>query len=192
MAFNPKARADLDKMSTVLPRICEEDLTLKVQREADIGEILLGGMGETHLDVAADRLSSKFGVEVTLQRPKVPYKETITAKTQAEYKHKKQTGGHGQYGHVVLELEPLPKGTGFEFTERVVGGAVPREYIPAVEKGVNEARLEGVLSGCPVVDVRVTLFDGSSHAVDSSEMAFKIASAQALEKGLTEGQPVSL
>jgi len=192
MAVHPKARGDLDKMSTVLPKICEEDFTLKVHREADIGEILLGGMGETHLDVAAERLSSKFGVEVNLQRPKVPYKETINTTTEAEYKHKKQTGGHGQYGHVLLELEPLPRGTGFEFTERVVGGAVPRNYIPAVEKGVNEARLEGVLAGYPVVDVRVTLFDGSSHPVDSSDMAFKIAAAQALKKGLAEGQPVLL
>ncbi len=192
MAVHPKARGDLDKMSTVLPRICEEDLTLKVQREADIGEILLWGMGETHLDVAAEKLASKFGVEVNLQRPKVPYKETITVATKAEYKHRKQTGGHGQYGHVLLELEPLPKGTGFEFTEKVVGGAVPRNYIPAVEKGVNEARTEGVLAGYPVVDVRVTLYDGSSHPVDSSEMAFKIAAAQALKKGLSEGHPVLL
>jgi elongation factor G len=192
MAVHPKARADLDKMSTVLPRICEEDFTLKVQREADIGEILLAGMGETHLDVAAERLSSKFGVEVNLQRPKVPYKETITLPVNAEYKHKKQTGGHGQYGHVLLKLEPSPKGTGFEFTEKVVGGAVPRNYIPAVEKGVNEARLEGVLGGYPVVDVKVTLYDGSSHSVDSSDMAFKIAAAQALKKGLAEGQPVLL
>ncbi|MBM3118971.1 MAG: elongation factor G [Chloroflexi bacterium] len=192
MAVHPKARADLDKMSTALPKVCEEDLTLRVQREADIGEILLGGMGETHLDVAAERLSSKFGVEVNLQRPKVPYKETITVTTQAEYKHKKQTGGHGQYGHVLLELEPLPRGSGFEFTEKVVGGAVPRNYIPAVEKGVNEARLEGVVAGYPVVDVRAKLFDGSSHPVDSSDMSFKIAGAQALKKGLAEGQPVLL
>ncbi|MBN2463499.1 MAG: elongation factor G [Dehalococcoidia bacterium] len=192
MAVHPKARGDLDKMSTVLPKICEEDFTLKVHREPDIGEILLGGMGETHLDVAAERLSSKFGVEVNLQRPRVPYKETISVATEAEYKHKKQTGGHGQYGHVLLELEPLPRGSGFEFTERVVGGAVPRNYIAAVEKGVNEGRIEGVLAGCPVVDVRVTLFDGSSHPVDSSDMAFKIAAAQALKKGLTEGQPVLL
>ena len=192
MAVHPKARGDLDKMSTVLPKICEDDLTLKVHREADIGEILLGGMGETHLDVAAEKLASKFSVAVNLERPTVPYKETITAATQAEYKHKKQTGGHGQYGHVLLELEPLPKGTGFEFGERVVGGAVPRNYIPAVEKGVNEARLDGVMAGYPVVDVRVTLFDGSSHPVDSSDMAFKIAGAQALKKGLAEGQPVLL
>jgi elongation factor G len=192
MAVHPKARGDLDKMSTVLPKICEEDFTLKVQREADIGEILLWGMGETHLDVAAEKISSKFGVDVTLQRPKVPYKETINAETEAEYKHKKQTGGHGQYGHVVLELEPKPRGTGFEFTERVVGGAVPRNYIPAVEKGVNEGRMEGILAGYPVVDVRVTLIDGSSHPVDSSEMAFKIAAAQALKKGMAEAQPVLL
>ena len=192
MAVHPKARGDLDKMSTVLPKICEEDFTLKVHREPDIGEILLGGMGETHLGVAAERLSSKFGVEVNLQRPRVPYKETISVATEAEYKHRKQTGGHGQYGHVVLELEPLPRGSGFEFTERVVGGAVPRNYIAAVEKGVNEGRLEGVMAGCPVVDVRVTLVDGSSHPVDSSDMAFKIAAAQALKKGLTEGQPVLL
>lgn len=192
MAVHPKARADLDKMSTALPKVCEEDPTLKVQREPDIGEILLGGMGETHLEVAAERLSSKFGVEVTLQKPKVPYKETITVKTQAEYKHKKQTGGHGQYGHVFLELEPLPRGSGFEFTERVVGGAVPKNYIPAVEKGVMEARLEGVLAGYPVVDVKVTLYDGSSHPVDSSDMSFKIAGAQALKKGLAQGQPVLL
>jgi elongation factor G len=192
MAVHPKARGDLDKMSTVLPKISEEDLTLKVQREADIGEILLAGMGETHLDVAAEKLATKFGVEVNLQLPKVPYKETINTKTEAEYKHKKQTGGHGQYGHVLLELEPLERGTGFEFTERVVGGAVPRNYIPAVEKGVNEGRMEGILAGYPVVDVRVTLFDGSSHPVDSSDMAFKIASAQALKKGLSEAQPVLL
>ncbi len=192
MAVHPKARGDLDKMSTVLPKICEEDFTLKVQREADIGEILLWGMGETHLDVAAEKLSSKFGVDVTLQRPKVPYKETINAQTEAEYKHKKQTGGHGQYGHVLLELEPLPRGSGFEFADKVVGGAVPRNYIPAVEKGVNEGRMEGILAGYPVVDVRVTLFDGSAHPVDSSEMAFKIAAVQALKKGMAEAQPVLL
>jgi elongation factor G len=192
MAVHPKARGDLDKMSTVLPKITEEDFTLKVQREADIGEILLWGMGETHLDVAAERLSSKFGVEVNMERPKVPYKETINTSTEAEYKHKKQTGGHGQYGHVLLEIEPLPRGTGFEFDERVVGGAVPRNYIPAVEKGVKEARMEGILAGYPVVDVKVTLFDGSAHPVDSSDMAFKIAAAQALKKGLAEAQPVLL
>jgi len=191
-AIYPKSRADLDKMSTALPKICEEDPTLRIERDPDLGEMLLKGMGGTHLDVAADRLVHKFGVEVILGTPKVPYKETIAVPVEAEYKHKKQTGGHGQYGHVFLELEPLPRGSGFEFDERVVGGAVPRNYIPAVEKGVNEARLEGVLAGYPVVDVKVTLYDGSSHPVDSSEMAFKIAAAQALKKGLSQGQPVLL
>jgi elongation factor G len=191
-AILPKSRADLDKMGSALSKLCEEDLTLRVHRDPDVGEILLGGMGETHLEVAAEKLNGKFGVEVMLELPKVPYKETISTSTQAEYKHKKQTGGHGQYGHVLLELEPLPRGTGFEFMEKVVGGAVPRNYIPAVEKGVNEGRLEGVLAGYPLVDVRVTLFDGSSHPVDSSEMAFKIAAAQALKKGLEQAQPVLL
>ena len=192
MAIRPKSRDDLDKMSTALPKICEEDLTLKLQREADVGELLLGGMGETHLDVAADRLSQKFGVAVELELPKVPYKETITVSVKAEYKHKKQTGGHGQYGHVLLNLEPLPKGAGFEFANKIVGGSIPKNYIPAVEKGVNETKFEGSLAGCPVVDIKVTLYDGSFHAVDSSDMAFKIAGAQALKKGLSNGQPVLL
>jgi len=192
MAVHPKSRADLDKMGTALTKICEDDLTLKVQREADIGEMLLGGMGETHLEVAADKLSHKFGVEVNRELPKVPYKETITVPVKAEYKHRKQTGGHGQYGHVFLALEPLPRGTGFEFTGKIVGGSVPRNYIPAVEKGVHEARLEGVLAAHPVIDVKVTLYDGSFHPVDSSDMSFKIAGAQALKKGLAQGKPVLL
>ena len=192
MAIRPQSRDDLDKMSTALPKICEEDLTLRMQRETDIGELILEGMGETHLEVAADRLSHKFGVKVNLDLPKIPYRETITIPVKAEYKHKKQTGGHGQYGHVLLELEPLPRGTGFEFTNKIVGGAIPKNYIPAVEKGVNEAKLEGVLAKYPAVDIKVTLYDGSFHSVDSSDMAFKIAGAQALKKGLTEGHPVLL
>jgi elongation factor G len=192
LAVNPKSKADLDKMSSSLPRICEEDLTLKTQRDSDTGELLLCGIGETHLEVAAEKILRKFGVDIALTAQKVSYKETITMKVEAEYKHKKQTGGHGQYGHVLLELEPLPRGTGFEFAERVVGGSVPRNYIPAVEKGIMESKGEGVLAKCPIVDIRVTLFDGSSHPVDSSEMAFKIASSQALKKGLQDGKPVLL
>lgn len=192
LAVHPKSKTDLDKMSTALPKLTEEDLTLRVQRDQDVGEMLLCGMGETHLEVASEKLARKFGTELKLELPKVPYKETITAKVDSEYKHKKQTGGHGQYGHVLLELEPLPRGSGFEFTERVVGGAVPKNYIPAVEKGVNEARVEGILAKFPAVDIRVTLYDGSSHPVDSSEMAFKIAAAQAFKKGLSQGQPVLL
>ena len=149
-------------------------------------------MGETQLDVAAEKMQRKFGVGVTLETPRVPYKETITATTRAEYKHKKQTGGHGQYGHVVVEMEPLPRGTGREFVDRVVGGSVPKNYIPAVEKGINEAAGEGVLARYPITDVRVILVDGSYHPVDSSEICFKIAGAGALKKGMTDGKPVIL
>jgi elongation factor G len=191
-AVYPKSKADLDKMGTALPKISEEDPTLDVRREPDTGELLLCGMGDTHLDVATEKLSRKFGVDVKLELPKVPYKETITSMIQADYKHKKQTGGHGQYGHVMLELEPLERGSGFEFAERVVGGSVPKNYIPAVEKGVNEAKLEGILAKYPAVDVKVTLYDGSYHPVDSSEMSFKIAATQAFKKGLTQGHPILL
>jgi elongation factor G len=190
MAIQPQAKSDLDKMSTVLPRICEEDPSLQLRREADTNEFIISGVGDNHLEITKEKIRRKFGVEVKLDLPKIPYKETITTSTRAEYKHKKQTGGHGQYGHVLLELEPLPRGGGFEFTEKIVGGAIPQNYIPSVEKGVNEAKQEGVLAGYPVVDVRVDLYDGSFHAVDSSDIAFKIAGAQALKKGLSQGQPV--
>jgi elongation factor G len=190
MAIQPKAKSDLDKMSTVLPRICEEDPSLQTRREPDTNEFIISGVGDNHLEITREKIRRKFGVEVKLDLPKVPYKETITTSTKAEYKHKKQTGGHGQYGHVLLELEPLPRGGGFEFVEKIFGGAIPQNYIPSVEKGVNEAKQEGVLAGYPVVDVSVTLYDGSFHAVDSSDIAFKIAAAQALKKGLSQGQPV--
>jgi elongation factor G len=190
MAIQPQAKSDLDKMSTVLPRICEEDPSLQTRREADTNEFIISGVGDNHLEITREKIRRKFGVEVRLDLPKIPYKETITASTKAEHKHKKQTGGHGQYGHVLLELEPLDRGGGFEFVEKIFGGAIPQNYIPSVEKGVNEARQEGVLAGYPVVDVNVTLYDGSFHAVDSSDIAFKIAAAQALKKGLSQGQPV--
>jgi elongation factor G len=190
MAIQPQAKSDLDKMSTVLPRICEEDPSLQTRREADTAEFVISGVGDNHLEITREKIRRKFGVEVRLDLPKIPYKETITTSTKAEHKHKKQTGGHGQYGHVLLELEPLPRGGGFEFVEKIFGGAIPQNYIPSVEKGVNEARQEGVLAGYPVVDVNVTLYDGSFHAVDSSDIAFKIAAAQALKKGLSQGQPV--
>jgi elongation factor G len=190
MAIQPQAKTDLDKMSTVLPRICEEDPSLQMRREADTNEFILFGVGDNHLEITREKIRRKFGVEVKLDLPKIPYKETITTSTRAEYKHKKQTGGHGQYGHVLLELEPLPRGSGFEFAQKIVGGAIPHNYIPSVDKGVNEAKQEGVLAGYPVVDVKVSLYDGSFHAVDSSDIAFKIAGAQALKKGLSQGQPV--
>jgi elongation factor G len=192
MAIQPQAKTDLDKMSTVLPRICEEDPSLQIRREADTNEFIISGVGDNHLEITREKIRRKFGVEVKLDPPKIPYKETITTPTKAEYKHKKQTGGHGQYGHVLLELEPLSRGEGFEFAEKIVGGAIPQNYIPSVEKGVNEAKQEGVLAGYPVVDVRVSLYDGSFHPVDSSDIAFKIAGAQALKKGLSQGQPVLL
>jgi elongation factor G len=179
-------------MSTGIARICEEDPTLRVQRDADLGELQLSGMGDTHLEIASSRLTRKYNVEVNLEVPKVPYKETITKPSDAEYKHKKQTGGHGQYGHVLIEMEPLQQGSGFEFAERIVGGSVPRNFIPAVEKGIKEARVEGPLAGFPAVDMKVTLYDGSFHPVDSSEMAFKIASIQAFKKGMLDGAPVLL
>jgi len=192
MAIQPQTKGDLDKMSTVLPRICEEDPSLQTRREADTNEFIISGVGDSHLEIVKGKMRRKFGVEVRLDPPKIPYKETITMSTKAEYKHKKQSGGHGQYGHVLLELEPLPRNGGFEFAEKIFGGAIPQNYIPSVEKGVNEAKHEGVLAGYPVVDVKVTLYDGSFHAVDSSDIAFKIAAAQALKKGLSQGQPVLL
>ena len=192
LAVHPKTKTDLDKLGAALSRLAEEDPTLLVHREADTNETILSGIGESQLEVAAEKMMRKFGVGVKLETPKVPYKETITAPAKAEYRHRKQTGGHGQYGHVLLELEPLPRGTGNEFVDKVVGGAIPRNYIPAVEKGVNEAFKEGVLARYPVTDLRARLYDGSFHPVDSSEICFKIAGAGALKKGMTEGQPVLL
>ncbi|MBA7647156.1 Elongation factor G [subsurface metagenome] len=191
-AVHPKTKADIDKLGTALSRLVEEDLTLKVHREADTNETILSGLGETQLAVAADKIQRKFGVNIELDTPKVPYKETITISAKSEYKHKKQTGGHGQYGHVRLELEPLPRGNGHEFVNRIVGGTIPKNYIPAVEKGVNEAIGEGGLARYPVVDIRATLYDGSFHPVDSSDICFKIAGSGALKKGLTQGQPILL
>jgi len=192
LAVHPKTKADVDKLGTALSRIGEEDPTLEVRRESDTGETILWGLGETHVDVVAEKMSRKFGVDVNLATPKVPYKETITVPAKAEYKHRKQTGGHGQYGHVLLALEPLPRGSGTEFAGKIVGGAIPRNYIPAVEKGVIEAEHEGVLAGYPVVDIKATVYDGSFHPVDSSEICFKIAGAQALKKGMAEAQPILL
>ena len=191
-AVYPKTKLDLDKLGPSLAKIVEEDPTLKMHREAVTNETILSGIGEIQLSVAAEKMARKFGVNVDLQTPKVPYKETITVGTTAEYKHKKQTGGHGQYGHVVLELAPLPRGSGTEFTEKIVGGSIPKNFIPAVEKGVHEGVQEGVLCGYPVEDVRITAIDGSFHPVDSSEICFKIAGAGAVKKGLQDGKSVLL
>jgi elongation factor G len=190
-SVNPKTKADLDKMGQALQRLAEEDPTLHVGRDPITGETILSGLGEPHVQIALDRMTRRYGVNVEVGLPRVAYRETIAAKTVAEYKHKKQTGGAGQYGHVFLELEPL-EDADFEFNERVVGGAVPRNFYPAVEKGVREALEAGPLAGYPVVNLRVTLFDGSYHDVDSNEMAFKIASKEALKKGVLQAKPTLL
>src|SRR3990172_9020450 len=182
----PKTKADLDKLGTALARISEEDPSLRVHRDPDTNETILSGLGESHIEVTAERMKRKFGVEVELITPKVPYKETITASCQSDYIHKKQTGGHGQDARVAIELEPLPRGSGFEFNNTIVGGSVPKQYMRGVEKGVHEAMREGALARYPLVDMKVTLYDGKEHPVDSSEMAFKIAGAQALKQGSLE------
>lgn len=191
-AIRPVGKGDEEKISQALSRMLEEDPTLRVQREPDTKEDIVYGFGDIHLDVLAEKMKRKFGVEVALSVPKVPYKETIKKTARAEGKYKRQSGGRGQYGHAWLELEPLPRGQGFEFVDKIVGGVIPKNYIPAVEKGVQEAMQEGVLAGYPVVDVRVTVYDGSYHPVDSSDMAFKIAGSMAFRKGALEANPVLL
>ncbi len=191
-AVHPKSKADLDKMGSALSRIAEEDPTLRVHRELDTAETILSGLGDSHLEVAAEKMRRKFGVDLELTPPKVPYKETITVGNSSEYTHKKQTGGHGQYARVAIKLEPRARGEGFEFVDRIVGGAVPKTYIPAVHKGVLEAMQEGVLAHYPLIDLSATLYDGKEHPVDSSEIAFKIAGAAALKKGAQDAQPVLL
>ncbi|CAA9549352.1 MAG: Elongation factor G-like protein TM_1651 [uncultured Thermomicrobiales bacterium] len=188
VAVHPKTKADLDKLGQALHRLEEEDPTLHVSRDPVTGETILAGLGEPHVQVALDRMQRRSHVNVELGLPRVAYRETITTRIVTEYKHKKQTGGAGQYGHVFLELEPLPD-EDFAFTERVVGGSVPRNFYPAVEKGVREALEGGPLAGYPVVNVRVTLTDGSYHAVDSNEMAFKIAAKEAFKKGILAAKP---
>ena len=192
MAVSPKSKADLDKMSSSLTRIVEEDQSLRLEREASTNEMLLTGIGDVHLDTTVDRIKRKFGTELMLQLPKVPYRETITVVSRAEYKHKKQTGGHGQYGHVLLRLEPGDRDSGFEFDSEISGGAVPREYISSVEKGVMKAMSEGALAGYPVVDVKAVLYDGSYHDVDSSGISFEIAGSYAFRQGMTAGNPMLL
>ena len=171
MSVSPKTKADVDKMSMSLARLVEEDPSLRWSREAETNETLVTGLGDTHVELAMERVHRKFGTELELQLPKVPYKETITAVARSEYKHKKQTGGHGQYGHVLLRVEPLERGQGFVFGEEVVGGSIPKEYIPSVEKGIVKTLAEGVVAGFPVVDVKAVLYDGSFHDVDSSGYA---------------------
>lgn len=191
-AIQPKTKGDEDKISNALARLAEEDPTLKYHYDPETKQLLVSGVGQLHIEVTVDRMRRKFGTEVTLLPPRVPYKETVKGKAQVQGKHKKQTGGRGQYGDVWIEVEPLPRGGGFEYVDKVFGGAIPRNYIPAVEKGVRGAMERGVVSGYPVVDIRVTLVDGSYHTVDSSDVAFQIAGSLALQKGVQEATPVLL
>lgn len=192
LAVEAKTQADLDKMSDALARLGEEDPSLRIARDPDTAQTIIRGLGDVHVEVGVERVQRKFGVELETSLPKIHYMETIGSSARAEYRHKKQSGGHGQYGHVVVELNPLPRGEGFAFDSKVVGGNVPREYIPSVQKGVVKSMEEGPVAGFPVVDVGVTLVDGSSHSVDSSGMAFEIAGGFALRQGIPLARPVLL
>ena len=189
MAAFPKSKADVDKLTNAISRMAEEDPSLNVSREPNTAELILGGLGDVHVDVAVEKMKRKFGVEILLMTPKVPYKETISRQSNSHYRHKKQSGGHGQFAEVYLEIQPLPRGSGFEFDERVVGGAVPREYIPSVQKGCVRALDSGVIGGFPVVDVKATLYDGSFHPVDSSGVSFEIAGSNAFSDGINLATP---
>jgi elongation factor G len=191
-AMRPKTKTDEDRMSIGLSKIVEEDPTVKVSKNLETKEQLISGMGETHLSVIMEKLSGRYGVNIELTTPRVPYRETITTKVKVEGKYKKQTGGHGQYGHCFLEVEPLERGKEYTFESKIFGGAIPKQYIPAVEKGVKEAMEEGILAGYPVTDIGVAVVDGSYHPVDSSELAFKIAGSMALKKALETGNPIIL
>ncbi len=191
-AIEPKSRGDEEKIASSLHRLTEEDPTIVFSRDAQTKEMILSGMGQVHIEVNIEKMKRKFGVEVNLHTPKVPYKETIKGKTNVQGKYKKQSGGRGQFGDCWIDIEPLPRGAGFEFADKIVGGVIPGQYRPAVEKGIVEAAAKGVLAGYPVVDFKISLVDGSFHTVDSSEMAFKIAGSMAFQKGVMQCQPILL
>lgn len=191
-AVFPTKKGDEEKIFSSISKMLDEDPTIKLGREEQTGEMLLSGVGQVHLEALCEKIKRKFNIEVGLKTPRIPYKETIKGKARVQGKHKKQTGGHGQFADSWIEIEPLPRGGGFEFVDKIVGGVIPRQYIPAVEKGVVEAMQKGVLAGYPLVDVRVSLVDGSFHAVDSSEMAFKISGSMAFKKGTQEAKSVLL
>jgi len=192
IAIEPKTKADQEKMSLALSKLAEEDPTFKVSTNEETGQTLIAGMGELHLDIIVDRMKREFKVEANIGKPQVAYRETIEQMAEAEGKYIKQTGGHGQYGHVLLRVEPQEMGKGYEFVNAIKGGVIPNEFIPAVDKGVKEAMTRGVIAGYPLVDVKVTLFDGSYHEVDSSEMAFKIAGSMAFQDAVKKASPVIL
>jgi len=191
-AIKPKGKADEEKIFSSLMRLAEEDPALRLERDPQTKELLISGTGQLHIENTIEKLKRKFGVEVVLKSPKIPYKETIKGKAKAQGKYKKQTGGRGQYGDAWIEIEPLPRGGGFEFVDKIVGGVIPKNYIPAVEKGIKGAMTEGILAGFPVVDVRVYLVDGSYHPVDSSDLAFQIAGSLAFKKAFMQAKPILL
>ncbi len=190
--IEPKTKADQEKMGIALHRLAEEDPTFRVSGDPETGETIIAGMGELHLEIIVDRMKREFGVEANVGRPQVAYKETIKGKAEAEGKYIRQSGGRGQYGHVWLKVEPMERGAGFEFVDSIKGGSIPQEFIPAVEKGIREALNRGILAGYPLIDLKVTLFDGSFHEVDSSEFAFKIAASMALQEGCNKAKLILL
>jgi elongation factor G len=192
MGIKAKAKGDEEKIASGLARLREEDPSIKVVVDPDIRQTIISGQGELHLEVIIDRLKRKFGVEVELEKPRIPYRETIRRKVEVQGKYKKQTGGRGQYGDCWLKLEPMSRGSGFEFVNAIVGGVIPSKYIPSVEKGIQEAMRTGGLSGSPVVDAKITVYDGSYHTVDSSDMAFKIAGSMAFKDGFLKAEPYLL
>jgi elongation factor G len=192
VAIEPKTKTDQDKLGESLAKLADEDPTFKTRYDQDTGQTIISGMGELHLDIIVDRMMREFGVDAKVGRPQVAYKETITVSVRAEGRFVKQTGGHGQYGHVWIEFEPLERGKGFEFVNKMKGGAVPRQYISAVQQGVREALENGVLAGYPIIDIKATAVDGSYHEVDSSEIAFKMAGSLAVREGVKEADPILL
>jgi elongation factor G len=192
VAVEPKTKADQEKLGVSLSKLAAEDPSFRVRTDEESGQTIISGMGELHLEIIVDRLHREFKVEANVGAPQVAYRETIRQLVEQEGKFVRQSGGRGQYGHVWLKLEPKEPGTGYEFVNEIVGGVVPKEYIPAVDKGIKEQMLNGVIAGYPVVDVKVTLYDGSYHEVDSSEMAFKIAGSMGFKEGAKKGKPVLL
>lgn len=192
VAIEPKSKEDIDKMGEALRKLQEEDPTFRVKTDEETGQTLIYGMGELHLEILVDRMVREFKVQCSVGKPQVAYRETVSKKAKVDSKYVRQSGGRGQYGHVVIEMEPLETGKGFEFVDKVVGGRIPKEYIPAVQKGLEEAVLNGIVGGFPVVDVRVNLLDGSYHEVDSSEIAFKIAASKAFKEAMEAADPVLL
>ena len=192
VAIEPKSKEDDEKMSTSISKLTEEDPTLGYSRDAEIKQSIVSGMGDVHLEVLLERLQRKFNFEATISAPRIPYKETIKSSSKAQGRYKKQSGGRGQYGDVWLEIEPLPRSGGFEFIDKIKGGVVPKNYIPSVEKGVKNSMLSGLLAGYPFVDVKVTIYDGSHHPVDSSDMAFKIAGSMGFKSAIGNAKPILL